>query len=93
MPTKIVKQTKSNSASFYSPQLQYLDYIRSTYVNAGKLTITRNVVGENEIETVFDFTTESDRVEFLQDPVVNEEHQRFLAHINDNNIVVDGNVQ
>ncbi len=92
MPTKIVKQN-SNSASFYTPSYEYSEYLKATYINTGKLSITRIKVSESVVETVFNFATEEDRLAYLRDPAVNQEHEKFLAHIEANSVNVEGDLQ
>jgi hypothetical protein len=92
MSTKIVKQN-SNSANFYIPSYEYLEYLKATYINTGKLSIARIKASESVLETVFNFATEEDRLVYLQDPAVSQEHEKFLAHIEANNVNVEGDLQ
>ena len=81
MPTKTLKQTKTGSAEFRQLPESYLNHIRTTYIETGKLEITRNEISENEVETVFNFASEAARQEFLQDNLVIQEKLRSEKHM------------
>jgi hypothetical protein len=71
-----VTQTKPNGASFHEPSAEYLAYIRSKYIEKGKLTIAITGSGDSR-EVTYNFATQEFRDEFDADP-------RIIAMLQEN---------
>lgn len=80
MTSVVVKQTKPNSASFYELSEEFNKYMDDTYINTGKLTVTKTVNGNNEVETVLSFASNADRIAYVNDPIVLAQRVAEHAH-------------
>jgi len=89
MTSVVITQSKPESASFYELTEEFNQYVDENYINTGKLTVTKTLNGNNEVETVLSFASNADRIAYINDPVILA--QRVAEHAHNKNLAISSN--